>query len=125
MKKLGYRTKAKMSDCGNFVNTIVRGSGVDKKFTSLRAVKKAFPKKEDKFNIVLDGGPIPSGFLKPADQIRFKKTGNDQHAMFYYGDGKVCDAGHYDRFGNIRKDEKRYNRDNVKKNTIQVLRVKE
>lgn len=125
MQKLGYKTKAKMSDCGNFINTIVRGSGVDTKFTSLHAVKKAFPKTEEKFDIVLDGKPIPEGFLKPADLIRYKKTKNSQHAMAYYGDGKVCDAGHYDRFGNIRKDEKRYAYSNVITSTIQVLRVKE
>ena len=125
MQKLGYKTKAKMSDCGNFINTIVRGSGVDTKFTSLHAVKKAFPKTEDKFDIVLDGKPIPEGFLKPADLIRYKKINNSQHAMAYYGDGKVCDAGHYDRFGNIRKDEKRYAYSNVITSTIQVLRVKE
>ena len=125
MKKYGYDTKAKMSDCGNFVNSVVRESKVDTKFTSLHAVKTPFPTKEDKFDIVLSGKSIPSGFLKPADIIRYKKTNDSQHAMAYYGDGKVCDAGHYDRFGNIRADEKRYARSNVKTSTIQVLRVKE
>ena len=125
MKKQGYGTKAKMSDCGNYVNTLVRESGVDPKFTSLHAVKKPFPKKESAFDIVHDGEKIPSGFLKPADIMRFKKDDGSQHAMFYYGNGRVCDAGHYNRFGNIRADEKRYARSNVKKSTIQVLRVKE
>ena len=125
MKKYGYDTKAKMSDCGNFVNSVVRESKVDTKFTSLHAVKTPFPTKEDKFDIVWSGKPIPSGFLKAGDAIRYKKTNDSQHAMFYYGDGKVCDAGHYDRFGNIRADEKRHARSNVKTSTIQVLRVKE
>ena len=125
MKKYGYSTKSKMSDCGNFVNTVVRESGIDPKFTSLHGVKKAFPKSESKFNIVFSGKAIPSGTLKAGDIIRYKKTGSDQHAMFYYGNGRVCDAGHYNRFGNIRADEKRYSKSNVKKSTIQVLRVKE
>ena len=125
MNKHGYKTKAKYSDCGNFVNTVVRESGIDPKFTSLHGVKKAFPKSETKFNIVFSGKAIPSGVLKAGDIIRYKKTNSDQHAMFYYGDGKVCDAGHYNRFGNIRKDEKRYAGSKVKKSTIQVLRAKE
>lgn len=125
MKKYGYTGKKKQSDCGNFVNTVVRETGIDKSFTSLHAVKTAFPKSEKAFNIVHSGKAIPAGLLKPGDIIRYKKTNNSQHAMFYFGDGKVCDAGHYNRFGNIRKDEKRYAFSNVKKNTIQVLRVKE
>jgi hypothetical protein len=125
MSKHGYKSKAKWSDCGNFVNTVVREAGIDPKFTSLHGVKKAFPKSEAKFNIVFSGKAIPSGVLKAGDIIRYKKTGNDQHAMFYYGNGRVCDAGHYNRFGNIRADEKRYSKSNVKKSTIQVLRVKE
>ena len=125
MSKHGYKSKAKWSDCGNFVNTVVREAGIDPKFTSLHGVKKAFPKSEAKFNIVFSGKAIPSGVLKAGDIIRYKKTGNDQHAMFYYGNGKVCDAGHFNRFGNIRADEKRYSKSNVKKSTIQVLRVKE
>lgn len=124
MKKYGYSTKSKMSDCGNFVNTVVRSSGVDANFTSLHAVKTPFPKSEAKFNIVHSGKAIPSGLLKAGDIIRYKKTSGGQHAMFYFGDGKVCDAGLHNRFGNIRKDEKRYAGSKVKKSTIQVLRVK-
>lgn len=124
MKTYGYSTKSKMSDCGNFVNTVVRSSGVDTSFTSLHAVKTPFSKSEAKFNIVHSGKAIPSGLLKAGDIIRYKKTSGGQHAMFYFGDGKVCDAGLHNRFGNIRKDEKRYAGSKVKKSTIQVLRVK-
>jgi len=124
MSKYGYNTKEKLSDCGNFVTTVVRESGIDKKFKALHGVNKPFPKKEDKFDLVFSGKSIPDGLLKPADMIRYKKK-KGQHAMFYFGDGKVCDAGHYSRFGNIRKDEKRYKRSNVKTSTIQVFRVKE
>ena len=125
MRKYGYDTKAEYSDCGNFVNTVVRQSGVDKHFTSLHAVRTPFPKHEDKFNIVISGRIPKVKELKAGDIIRYKKKGgHDQHAMFYYGHNRVCDAGHYNRFGNIRKNDFRYKRPNVKKSTIQVLRVK-
>lgn len=125
MKKYGYDTKPEMSDCGNFVNTVVRKSGVDRHFTSLHAVKTPFPKHEDKFKIVISGRVPKVKELKAGDIIRYKKKGgHDQHAMFYYGHNRVCDAGHYNRFGNIRKNDFRYKRSNVKKSTIQVLRVK-
>ena len=124
MQKYGYDTKAEYSDCGDFVNTVVRQSGVDKHFTVLHAVKTPFPKKEDKFKIVISGRVPKIKELKPGDIIRYKKKGGDQHAMFYVGKNKVCDAGHYNRFGNIRKNEFRYKRANVKKSTIQVLRAK-
>jgi hypothetical protein len=125
MKKYGWAdNKAEMSDCGNFVSTVVRESGVDSSFKALHGVNTPFPKSEAKFNMVLTGREIPSGFLKPADIIRYKKKNGKQHAMFYYGDGKVCEASHHSVFGVIRKDTKRYNTQS-KKNTIQVLRVKE
>lgn len=123
MSKYGYKTKERWSDCGDFVTTVVRESGIDKSFKALAGVSKPFPK-SDKFTTVWKGKRIPDGFLKAGDIIRYKKK-KGQHAMFYFGDGKVCDAGHYSRFGNIRKDEKRYSRDNVKFGTMEVLRVKE
>ena len=125
MKKYGYNNKGEYSDCGDFVNTVVRESGLDKSFIVQRSVKAAFPAPGNHFSIVLKGKRIPAGFLKPGDIIRYKKkSGRGQHAMFYYGSGKVCDAGHYSRFANIRKDEKRYHNSNVKISTIQVLRAK-
>ena len=124
MQKYGYDTKAEYSDCGNFVNTVVRQSGVDKHFTSLHAVKTPFPKHEDKFKIVISGRVPKVKELKPGDIIRYKKKGGDQHAMFYYGHNRICDAGHYNRFGNIRKNDFCYKCSNVKKDTIQVLRAK-
>lgn len=123
MKKYGYTSKAEMSDCGNFVTTVVRESGVDKSFKALRGLKDAFPKSEKKFKIVLKGKAIPSGFLKAGDIVRYKKTNGHQHALIYYGDGKVCEASHKNLFGVIRKDTKRYNTQSKKK-TIQVLRAK-
>lgn len=126
MKKYGWAdSKAELSDCGNFVSTIVRESGIDKSFKALHGLKTAFPKKEKAFNIVHTGA-IPSGFLKAGDIIRYKKKNGHQHAMMYFGGGKVCEASHHTFFGVIRKDTKRYaDGSKVKKNTIQVLRVKE
>jgi len=124
MKKYGWAdTRAEMSDCGNFVSTIVRESGVDKSFKALHGVKTPFPKTEKAFKIVHKGA-IPKGFLKPGDIIRYKKTNGKQHAMLYYGDGNVCEASHKNFFGVIRKDTKRYDTQS-KKSTIQVLRAKE
>ena len=124
MKKYKYDKKAEMSDCGNFVTTVVRESGVDKSFKALHGLKDPFPKTEKKFNIVHKGKAIPSGLLKAGDIIRYKKSNGHQHAMFYLGGGKICEASHYSRFGVILKDDKKYN-SKAKKSTIQVLRAKE
>ena len=125
MKKYGWASnKAEMSDCGNFVSTVVRESGVDKSFKALPGLKDKFPTKESKFNIVHKGKAIPSGLLKAGDIIRYKKTNGHQHAMFYIGDGKICEASHHSRFGVILKNDGKYNKVS-KKSTIQVLRAKE
>lgn len=125
LKKYGWAdSKAEMSDCGNFVSTIVRESGIDKSFKALHGTKTPFPKTEKAFNIVHKGA-IPNGFLKAGDIIRYKKKNGHQHAMMYFGTGKVCEASHHTFFGVIRKDGKRYaDGSKVKKDTIQVLRVK-
>ena len=125
MKKYGWAdSKAEMSDCGDFLSTIVMESGVDKSFKALHGTKTPFPKTEKAFNIVHTGA-IPKGFLKAGDIIRYKKKNGHQHAMLYYATGKVCEASHHTFFGVIRKDTKRYDDGSkVKKNTIQVLRAK-
>lgn len=125
MKKYGWAdNKGELSDCGNFVSTIVRESGVSKTFKALHGTKTPFPKSEAGFKIVHTGA-IPAGLLKPGDIIRYKKKNGNQHAMMYYASGKVCEASHYNVFGVIRKDTKRYaDGSKVKKETIQVLRAK-
>lgn len=125
MKKYGWASnKAELSDCGNFVSTVVRQSGVNKTFKALHGIKTPFPKTEKGFDTVLKGKKIPAGFLKAGDIIRYKKTNGKQHAMLYYGSSKVCEASHKNRFGAIVKDTKRYNTQSKPK-TIQVLRAKE
>lgn len=124
MKKYGWAdNRAELSDCGNFVSTVVRQSGVSKTFKALHGVKTPFPKTETGFNIVLSGKAIPKGFLKAGDIIRYKKKNGKQHAMFYLGDGKICEASHKSRFGCILKDDGKYNKVSKIK-TIQVLRAK-
>lgn len=123
MDKYGFKSKAKWSDCGNLASTVVRESGVDKSFTAMKGVKAEFPK-SDKFKTVLSGKRIPDGFLKAGDIVRYKKT-KGQHTLIYMGNNRVCEARHYNRFGNIYKDEKRYNKSSTKASTIQVLRAKE
>lgn len=127
MKKYGWAdNKAEMSDCGNFVSTVVRESGVDKSFKALHGTKTPFPKTEKKFKIVLKEKKVPKDFLKPGDIIRYKKKNGNQHTQFYFGSGKVCEASHHNRFGAIVKDEKKYNNSKIAKiSTVQVLRAKE
>lgn len=124
MKKYGYTSKGKMSSCIYFMNTIVRETGINKSFCGGHGYKKPYPKTEAGFNTVLSGKAIPSGFLKPGDIVRYKKTSKDEHILMYMGNGRICEARHYHRYGNIYKDEKRYNGSNVKKSTLQVLRAK-
>ena len=126
MKKYGWAdNKAEMSDCGNFVSTVVRESGVSKTFKALHGTKTPFPKSEKGFTIVLKGKKIPSGFLKPGDIIRYKKKNGNQHVLFYVSSGRICEASHHNRFGAFVKDEKKYNNSSIAKiSTIQVLRAK-
>lgn len=126
MKKYGWAdNRAEMSDCGNFVSTVVREAGVSKTFKALHGTKTPFPKTEKGFSIVLTGKKVPSGFLKPGDIIRYKKKNGNQHVLFYFGDGKVCEASHHNRYGAIIKDEKKYNNSSIAKiGTVQVLRAK-
>ena len=123
MTKHGYKTKSKWSDCGDYVNTVVRETGIDKDFVVQLAVKANFPAPGPHFSIVHKGKAIPDGVLKAGDIIRYKKK-SGQHAMFYLGDGLISDAGLKNRFANIRKNDHRYNKSNVRKSTIQVLRAK-
>lgn len=126
LKKYGWAdNKAEMSDCGNNVSATVREAGVSKSFKALHGTKTPFPKSEKDFDIVIKGRKIKSGELKPADIVRYKKQNGNQHALFYFGDGKVCEASHHNRFFAIVKDEKKYNNSKIAKiSTVQVLRAK-
>ena len=122
-KHMGKEAKISRSDCGYFVNTCVRAAGLGK-FKALPAkASQKYPKLPSTMHIV-HKGKIPSGLLQPGDIIRYRKNGNKQHVMMYYGDGKIAEANRKNCFPHISKDTKKYNADKVKKSTIQVIRAK-
>jgi len=123
MKKLGYKTKVAFSDCGYCVNTaLYRAFGV--KVKVLGSPKKAFPKVAGT-ETVHKGKKIPNGLFKAGCVyiIRYKKTNGAQHVMFKLGTGHIAEGGRKTRFFVIKKDEKKYNKSNVKHSTIEVLRI--
>ena len=123
-KYMKKSAKVSQSDCGYFVSTVVRKSGIDPKFLALRKPTQSFPK-SDKFKTVLKGKKIPQGFLKPGDVIRYKKKGGHQHTLFCYGNNRIAEAGRKHYFPAIKRDTHKYNSSKVKIKTLEVLRVKE
>lgn len=123
-KQMGKTAKVSQSDCGYFIDTCVRASGVDKKFLALNGSKEPFPSVPATFQVVHKGSKIPDGLLQPGDIIRYKKTNGHQHTLMYYGNGKIAEAGRKTWFPAIKKDTKKYNNSNVKLSTLQVLRAK-
>lgn len=125
LKKYMKKTaKVSQSDCGYFVSTCVRASGVAPKFLALAGLKDPFPSVPSTMKVVHKGKKIPDGLLKAGDVIRYKKTNGHQHAIMYMGGGKIADAGRSHWFPVIKKDTKKYNKSNVKLSTLQVLRAK-
>lgn len=125
IKKYMKKTaKISQSDCGYFVSTCIRAAGISKSFLALRGRKQSFPAVPSSMKVVHKGKKIPSGLLKPGDVIRYKKKGGGQHTLMFYGNGKIAEAGRGHYFPAIKKDTKKYNKSNVKKSTIQVLRAR-
>lgn len=122
-KHMGKEAKISRSDCGYFVNTCVRAAGLGKFKALPGKASQKYPKLPSTLYIV-HKGKIPSGLLQPGDIIRYRKNGNKQHVMMYYGDGKIAEANRKNCFPHISKDTKKYNADKVKKSTIQVIRAK-
>lgn len=117
LKKFMNKTaKVCLSDCGYFVSTCVRAAGIDAKFNALAWSNKI----PSNMKVVLKGKAVPNDFLQSGDIVRYKKT-EGQHVLIYYGNGCVAEAGREVRFPVIRK-TKKYNADNVKKSTLQVIR---
>jgi len=123
-KYLKKSAKISQSDCGYFVSTCIRAAGISKSFLALRGRKESFPAIPSSMKIVHKGKKIPSGLLQPGDVIRYKKKGGGQHTLMYYGNGKIVEAGRGHYFPAVKKDTKKYNKSNVKKSTIQVLRAR-
>jgi peptidoglycan hydrolase-like protein with peptidoglycan-binding domain len=117
-KYMGKKAKISQSDCGYFVSTCVRAAGVSKSFNCLQ-----WKKAPSTMSKVWSGKKIPDGFLQPGDIIRYKKS-SGQHTMMYYGNGYIAEGQRGNAFPKIKKDTKKYNKSNVKKSTIQVLRAK-
>lgn len=115
-------TKIAISDCGNFVNVVVRKAGIDSKFTALKGAKDPFPTSK-KFKTVSKGKKVTNKMLKPGDIIRYK-TNSGQHVVIYMGPGLIAEGGRGVRFPVIRKSTKYTgNKDTTKIETLEVLRV--
>ena len=123
-KHMGKEVKVSRSDCGYFVNTCVRAAGLGKLKALPGKASQSYPKLPSTMRIVHKGSKVPSGLLQPGDIIRYRKSGNKQHTMMYFGDGKIAEANRKNCFPHISKDTKKYNASKVKKPTIQVIRAK-
>ena len=121
-KYMNKTAKVSLSDCGYFVSTCVRASGVASSFLALKGVKEKFPAVPSTMSIAHKGKSIPDGLLQPGDIIRYKKT-SGQHTLMYFGSGKIAEAGREGQFPAIEKDTKKYNKSNVKLNTLEVIRA--
>ena len=122
-KYMNKKAKISQSDCGYFVNTCIRASGVSKSFKALAGRGEPFPKIPKNFDII-HTGKIKKGILKSGDVIRYKKKNGGQHTLLYLGDGLIAHAGRGHWFPKIVK-SKPWNGRGVKKSTIEVIRVKE
>lgn len=119
-KWLGKSAKVSQSDCGYFVSTCVRASGVSTSFLALPAsYKKAYPSVPSTMQIVSKGSV---GTLKAGDIIRYRKS-SGQHTVIYLGDGLIAHASRKHAFPRIAK-SKPWTNSGVKKSTIQVIRAK-
>lgn len=120
-KHMGKSAKISQSDCGYFVSTCVRASGVAPKFLALPAkATQSYPSLPATLKIVSKG---KVGTLNAGDIIRYRKTNNHQHTVIYIGGGYIAHASRGHAFPRIAK-SKPWNNSNVKKSTIQVIRAK-
>lgn len=118
---MGKSAKISQTDCGYFVSTCVRASGVAPKFLALPAkASQAYPSVPSTMKIVSKGSV---GTLQPGDVIRYRKTNGHQHTVIFLGDGMIAHAGRGHWFPKVVK-AKPWNNSNVKKSTIQVIRAK-
>ena len=131
LKKRGYNKRIDWSDCGKVLDTVIyMALGITTRV--LKGVHEPFPKVSG-FEVVWEGKPIPSGVLKPADIIRYKKKKKkkikSQHALMYVGNNDLAEGGRGIRFFVIKHfkylSKAKFNKKNVAFETLQVLRVKE
>lgn len=118
-KYMGKSAKVSQSDCGYFVSTCVRASGIASSFLALPgSYKNAYPAIPSTMKLVSSGSV---GTLQPGDVIRYRKS-SGQHTVLYIGDGLIAHAGRSNWFPKIAA-SKPWNNSNVKKSTIQVIRA--
>lgn len=119
-KYMGKSAKISQTDCGYFVSTCVRSSGVASKFLALPGkASQSYPAVPSTMTIVSKG---KVGTLKPGDVVRYRKK-SGQHVVIYIGNGYIAHASRGHAFPRISKSSP-WNNSNVKKSTIQVLRAK-
>lgn len=122
LKKFMNKTaKISLTDCGYFVSTCVRASGLGNFLALPATYKDAYPSLPNTMQIV-HKGKITDGVLKAGDVIRYRKT-SGQHTLIYIGNGQIAHASRKHAFPRISS-AKPYNNSNVKTNTIQVIRAK-
>lgn len=115
--------KISQTDCGYFVSTCVRASGLSSTFLALPAkASNPYPSVPSTMSIV-HKGPLDGFALKAGDIIRYRKGKSGQHTVLYIGGGRIAHASRKHAFPRIST-AKPWTNSNVKQNTIQVLRAK-
>ena len=127
LKRRGYDSKVEWSDCGYNINAVIYAAlGITTKV--LGSTKTSFPKVSG-FEVVYSGKKIIKGVLKSGDIIRYKKKSGSQHVVMYIGENNLAEGGRKIRFFVAKHfpylSKAKFNKANVKKSTLQVLRVKE
>lgn len=126
LKKFMEKTsKVDQSDCGYFLDVVLRILGY-KKALLLKGNDDPFPAPPEDFEIVFEGKVVPDGFLKRSDFVRYKKASGSQHIYAVVDNDHIAEAGRKVRFPVIREEKAnaKCNASNVKKNTIEVIRAK-
>lgn len=119
---MGKTAKISQTDCGYFVSTCVRASGLSSTFLALPAkASNPYPSVPSTMSIV-HKGPLDGFALKAGDIIIYRKEGG-QHTVLYIGGGRIAHASRKHAFPRIST-AKPWNNSNVKTSTIQVLRAK-
>ena len=119
-KYMGKSAKISQTDCGYFVSTCVRASGVSSSFLALPAkASQSYPALPSTMQIVSKGSV---GTLKAGDIIRYRKK-SGQHTVIYIGGGQIAHASRGNAFPRVSS-SKPWTNSNVKKSTIQVIRAK-